>query len=218
MTGCRSKAVRLLFRRRSFRRPVRACASSRLYVCTDAPYQAGEVMTDETTVFRQRVHLGRGGVAAFVDGNGIVLSRDDYTVGDGIGCVGALVAVGYGSEGPQIRSRYVIVVRKGIRYPDDTWISSMTRGPICSVAAPVVKGRFVFQSRQEDAWGSAIFCIDYNGERLRNITVSEKECMNSFTNEDGEEIVRWTESGEVEFASNFRGYGALEIVRRRDSV
>lgn len=186
-----------------------ASSPVRLFACTDLPHPQHAPSVDALTF---EVKLGLGGIVAFVDSDGNVRQRDRCTVGEGLGTAGVLVAVAFTPDGPQIRTPYVLVIRKGIRYPDDVWLSAKTARPFTSRPSELDKVRFAFQSRQSGALGTAIFAADYQGTRMYNITEQLKYCANQIRNDRGEEVLRWTADGKVAFASNFRGTGILEEV------
>jgi hypothetical protein len=119
-----------------------------VYICTDTFYFQ-EYDRPNNDMFEVCCVLDRGGIAAFVDKYGNLQKKGKFPFGDEFGGVGAIVAIEFRSSQPICRSRFVIVIRRGIRYPDDIWLSARTNRPITSVVnGDITKSRFIFQSRQ----------------------------------------------------------------------
>jgi hypothetical protein len=102
-----------------------------LYRICDIPYLEASVVcaSDE-------VHLpctnGRGGLSDFLDASARYQTTNPYIVGDetnGVGAVSILVLVEHDEAGPVCRSQYVVIVRKGILYSDDIWMSKVSGQP-----------------------------------------------------------------------------------------
>jgi hypothetical protein len=193
--------------------PKRQNALVRIFACTNIPYENGLDDSDGTH-FEAEAMLGQGGISAFVDRNGAMRRRSVVDMGDGLGCVVALVAIAYVHRRPSYRSPYCLVIRKGIRHPDDVWISPATGQPVFSSPEPA-EGRFLFQSRESKGGSTDMFTANFNGSRLFNLNVDDQTAWDGFTDEDGRNLTSWT-GNRVTFGSRVTGKGFIEQIIRED--
>ena len=148
-----------------------------VYVYTDIPYLGRHPRNQSNHSFQAICHVGMGGIAAFVDNFGDLRPRSEFEIGHDLGCVAVIFAVSYAGRTPAFRSSGILLIRKGIRYPDDIWLSSRTGRPICSATDNISKGRFIFQSRESKGESCDIFVADYNGDNMCNINLHEEFCL-----------------------------------------
>jgi hypothetical protein len=185
----------------------------RLYACTDQPY-VNEDYRDEPEQFESEALLGLGGIAAFVNRDGSLRQRSAGEMGDGLGCVVALVAVAYVHRRPRYRTPYCLMIRKGIRYPDDVWINPATGRPVWSGQEPVTS-RFLFQSRELKGGSFDMFAANFNGTRLYNLNEGDETAWDGFVDEDGRNLVTW-EGNCITLASLVEGNGFVGQIARED--
>jgi len=188
-----------------------------VHICTDIPYPS-DPAEEAGNVFRARCLIELGGIAPFVDRHGTIRPRRDLGLGGEHGDATVIAAVAYHGGVPQCRSRYFLIVRKGVRYPEDVWLSTRTGRPICPREGDISGQRFVFQSREAKGGSTDIFVADYNGGRMCNITAHDVVAWDGFVNESGNEVVQWTEDGQVQFYSTVNGKGFGEVITRPDCV
>ncbi|MEK7342774.1 MAG: hypothetical protein AABZ73_03015 [Pseudomonadota bacterium] len=185
----------------------------RLYACTDQPY-VNEDYRDDPEQFESEALLGLGGIAAFVNRDGSLRERSAGEMGKGLGCVVALVAVAYVHRRPRYRTPYCLMIRKGIRYPDDVWINPATGSPVWSGPEPL-SSRFLFQSREAKGSSTDMFAADFNGARLFNLNEQDETAWDGFTDENGRDLVTWKEN-RVTMASLVEGNGFVGQITRED--
>ncbi len=181
-----------------------------VYVCGDIPYFEKGRESEQGTL-RRTLAFGLGGLRQFVDENGKVRPRDQNIVGEGVGGVGAIIAIGY-RKGEAVRRSYAtIAVRKGILYPTDVWRDGGA-GPFLSKPDKPVESRFAFQTRPPNGNGSAIFTADYYGRDIRNLTGEVSQAYNGFRGEGGVLVAEWIDEGrQFKFFSRAedKGYGVV---------
>lgn len=188
-----------------------------VFVCTDVFYVFASDHRIDADSFEVSGVLGRGGIAEFVDKAGEVQNWNKYIVGDGIGGAGVLTAVEFREGKPVGRSPFVLVVRKGIRYPDDVWRSQQTGKPIVSEQGDDIStARFLFESRQPNGMSTDIFIADFNGARMCNLTLKDETAYDGLFNDQGEEIAKWVDARTVQYCSMREGL--RQIVRRTDCI
>ena len=187
-----------------------------IYVFTDIPYLAKHPSYQPVGSFQASCRVGMGGIAAFVDRYGNLRPRSQFEIGGGIGCVAIILAVAYDGKVPIFRSNGILVVRKGIRFPDDVWLSARTNRPICSTSGDISKGRFIFQSRESKGASCDIFVADYNGENMCNINAADESAWDGFQDETGQEVACWTDDGKITYCTRSGGLGYGVIVTRPD--
>ncbi len=186
------------------------------YICADTFYFQNCDQNLSNEVFEVNCRLGRGGISDFVDRRGGFQNDNIFTLGDGLGAIIAIVAVEFDGKEPICRSKYIVAVRAGIRYPDDIWRSKKTNKPITSGDDNhISNARFIFQSRQPNGSSSDIFVADFNGERMYNLTERNEVAYDGFFDEKGNEVARWVD-GEIEYGSMRNGI--RQIVRARDPI
>jgi succinate dehydrogenase flavin-adding protein (antitoxin of CptAB toxin-antitoxin module) len=187
-----------------------------LYVIADQVYFQGYARTiPNEKVSSVRCGIGRGGISDFVDRHGNFQDRNDFVVGNGLGAMVAIVAVEFADDAPIGRSPYVIVVRKGIRYPDDIWLSNKTNKPITSADNDdISRARFVFQSRQLDFGSTDIYAADFNGSNMVNLTDDNPEAYDGFFDDNGDEIVAWINNNTIRYSS--MRDGQREVIEKVD--
>lgn len=193
--------------------PKRLNALVRIFACTDIPYENG--LDSQTGIaFEAEAYLGTGGISAFVDRHGALRERSGVGMGNGLGCVVALVAIAYVHRRPAYRSPYCLAIRKGIRYPDDVWISPATGQPVFSPGDPA-QGRFLFQSRESRGGGTDMFAANFNGSFMVNLNATDESAWDGFVDEDGNDLVSWT-GNRITFGSRVTGKGFVERITRED--
>jgi hypothetical protein len=192
-----------------------------VHVCTDIPYKQ-QTDYQPSGSFEARCLIDTGGIAPFVDERGNFHKKIRRRVKKDVGCAAAIVAVAYAEGSPLFRSEYILVVRKGIRYPDDVWRSRKGNGPpICSVPVNCENsdlrngGRFIFESREPDGASTDVFVADYNGDNMCNLNAGEPSAWDGF-HENGNEVACWTPDGKIRFCTRAPGYPS--IVVRPDCV
>ncbi len=188
------------------------------YVCTDTYYfQDCQVLSAGN--FELTCLIDRGGIAAFVSAdNGALNNEDDFSLGNGYGAIAALVILAFDAKSePQYRTCYVVVVREGIRYPDDIWLSSRTNRPITNNLAnePLIDSRFVFQSRQPNGNSSDIFTADFTGSNMHNITKKHETAYDGFLDENNQEVIKWLDKSTLQYSS--RKDGVIRIRNSKDN-
>lgn len=171
-----------------------------LHLITDMAYMQGVDSTVDPR-FSLVCLLDNGGIAAFL--------AEDSSSGQRIvrsphGAVGLLVAVASdGTEGIY-RSRYTCVVRTGIRYPDDSWVSRRTGLPFLTTGLDD-EPRFAFQSRQPNGLGWDVFVADLDGERMIDLTFKDYDGYSGFSWPKGEEAAKWLDSHRFQYVTMRRG-------------
>ena len=203
---------------RNFRVSV-SCAEAdwgvQLYVCTDMPY-GNFPNYPRNWPFTLNGVLGQGGVAAFVDRWGKLHPRNAVGLGGELGCAALVTVVAFHGREAVCRTPYFVVVRKGIRYPDDRWQSRETGGPILSPSDSIADARFVFQSWETAGQSKDLFVADFNGLRMCNLNEADETALETFEDDGGREVIRWVDKDHIQFCTNARGNGFGEIVVRRD--
>jgi len=187
-----------------------------VHVCTDVPYVEQQANEQKDGSFEAPCLIGMGGIVPFVDDYGNLRPRGPLDVGDGIGCVAAIVAVAYSGGRPFRRSRYVLVARKGIRYPDDIWCSIKSGRPICSKEGDISNARFIFQSPEPNGSSCDVFVANYNGGNMCNLNSGEPSAWDGFYAENGEEVACWTSDGQIQYCTRSTGIGKGTLVSRPD--
>jgi hypothetical protein len=187
-----------------------------IYVCTDIPYLAKHPIYQTIGSFQATCLVGMGGIVAFVDRHGNLRPRSQFEIGGGIGCVAVIMAVAYDRRVPAFKSSGILVIRKGIRFPDDVWLSARTNRPICSTEGDISKGRFIFQSREPKGASRDIFVADYNGENMCNLNAGDESAWDGFQDETGREVACWTDDGQITFCTRSGGLGYGVIATRPD--
>lgn len=185
----------------------------RLFACTDQPYYNDDYR-GEPEQFECEALLGVGGVAAFVNRDGSLRARSAGEMGNGLGCVVALVAVAYVHRRPRYRTPYCLMIRKGIRYPDDVWINPATGEPVWSGSDPLTS-RFLFQSREDKGSSTDMFAANFNGSRLFNLNEGDETAWDGFVDDYGKNLVTW-EGNRIAFGSMVTGKGFIERIERED--
>jgi hypothetical protein len=178
-----------------------------VYICTDRFYFQG---VNKSFLKRENFEvdclLGRGGIAAFVKIDGSFQNNNKFVLGNGLGGVGAICAVEFLNSKPINRSRYVVVIRKGIRYPDDIWISKKTGKPITNrIGDDISEGRFIFQSTQINGSSSDIFVADFNGENMYHLNRKNNTEYDGFYDSDEQEVAQWTDERNIQYSSMRKG-------------
>ena len=95
-----------------------------IYICTDMFYLQKIAQPSVDRMFCMPCIFGREGVSEFVDEANNYLTYSPFVVGNEnnkIGSIGVVTAVECRGQQPLWRSRYVVMLRRGIRYPDDEW-------------------------------------------------------------------------------------------------
>jgi len=177
------------------------------YICTDIFYFQNydyDLMDED---FQVDSLFGRGGISDFVDRYGNFQNKNKFIMGNGLGAVGALVVVEFKGKMPICRSKYVILLRAGIRYPDDIWRSKKTNKPITSIKDnnDISGARFIFQSRQPNGSGTDIFVADFNGENMYNLTQKNEVAYDGFYDDEGNEVTKWNDDGLIQYCSMTKG-------------
>jgi hypothetical protein len=158
--------------------------------------------------------LGRGGIADFVDRDGSPQDWNPLVLGGGLGAVGGILVVELAGSSPVRRSHHCIVVRAGIRYPDDVWLSERTGRPVV-FEKDVASGRFLFQSRQPNGTSCDVFAADFDGLRLVNLTWKPQDAYDGFFDEAGREVAEWVGPGTARICSMRGGRRAIRTVEDR---
>lgn len=185
----------------------------RLYACTDQPYHNDDLM-DDPEGFECEALLGVGGIAAFLNRDGSFRERSETEMGNGLGCAVALVAVAYVGRIARYRTPYCALIRKGIRYPDDVWISPATGQPVFS-PAEYPQRRFLFQSRESKGGSTDMFAANLNGTMMVNLNEGDETAWDGFVDEEGYDLVTWSDN-RITFASRVTGKGFPEKITRED--
>lgn len=186
-----------------------------LYTCTDMPYGAQPVFPKHWPLTINGV-LGVGGIAAFLDRRGKPYPRNEIGLGGELGCAALLTVVAFREREPMFRTPYFVVVRKGIRYPDDRWRSTITGGPVLSPSDSIESARFVFQSWETKGLNKDLFVADFNGQRMCNLNAADETALETFDDDDGCEVIRWIDKEHIQFCTYANGNGFGEIAVRRD--
>lgn len=187
------------------------------YLCTDIFYLFGIDPDQNSETFSITGFVGRGGIADFVDPNGIPQNWNQYILGDGAGSVGVLTIVEFSDMQPTERSAYTLVVRKGIRYPDDYWCSAVSGKPFTPIGIQdLTTTRFIFQSRQPNGNSTDVFVADFNGERMCNLTRKDIQRYDGVLDSGGREVARWIDKTTIQYCSLREG--ARRIIQRRDCI
>jgi len=176
------------------------------YICTDIFYFQDYDYNLKVKSFQINCLLGRGGISEFVDRYGNFQNKNIFVIGNGLGAIAALVVVEFENEKPVHRSRYVILARAGIRYPDDLWRSKITGKPLTSIQEQDISGaRFIFQSRQPNGSGTDIFVSNFNGENMYNLTWKNESAYDGFFDDDGNEVAKWIDQKTIQYCSMTKG-------------
>jgi hypothetical protein len=123
-------------------------------------------------------------------------------LGREFGGIGILVAVEFDGEHPMCRSRYIVIVRKGVRYPDDIWFSKRTNNPITQPGhTDLSEARFVFQSREPYSASFDIFIAKFDGTSMYNLTEDNHAADDSFFDSEGNEVVEWVDEKRIRYSS-----------------
>jgi hypothetical protein len=164
--------------------------------------------------FSLNAKIGRGGIADFVDPSGALHLAHEIFSGLPIGTIAALTVIEFAHNKPIHRTPYFVVVRKGIRYPDDFWFPE-TRKPIINTRAKdISNSRFAFQSRQSNGNSTDVFAADFDGARMRDLSKKSQTASDGLRDRLGKIVGRWVRKDTVEFDSMRRG--RHQLVRKKD--
>ena len=173
-----------------------------VYVVTDICYLQ-EIDTEDGSGFSADCLLGTGGITAFTR------FRDGAVqVAGPMGPAALLVAVEWVDRAPVKRTSYVVMVRSGIRYPDDLWLSPLTGLPLLSNDSP--EARFAFQSRQPNALSHDVFIADLDGARMINLSRKEFDAYDGLHGPDGD-FGAWVDETHLRYFSRRRGRGQTTV-------
>jgi hypothetical protein len=179
-----------------------------IFLCSDMPYYQGCDLSARDT-FEINCRLDRGGLADFLDTKANYQTWNPYIIGNEdnrIGSIAVMVAVEFDKQQPICRSRYIVMLRKGIRYPEDIWWSKDTNKPLVSpFHSDITETRFMFQSREPSSRTTDIFVADFNGNNMRNLTEEHPDAYDGFYNDDGEEVARWIDKTHIQYCSMVEG-------------
>jgi hypothetical protein len=181
-----------------------------VYVITDLAYVQAASKANVGSTLLARCKLDRGGILPFLDieayHKGRVAVRSD------LGARGLIVAVQFRRGEPVARSRYILGVRCGIRYPDDLWISSRTGSTVLSERHRDI-ARVAFQTRQEGGLGADVFACHVDGSRMVNLTRKSENAYDGFFRGDTE-VVQWNDDGcSLQIASHLARKNGVRIVQ-----
>jgi hypothetical protein len=163
---------------------------------------------------------GRGGIACFIDKKGEYQIWNPYIIGDpgnAIGSVGVLVLIEWENAKPLYRSPYVVILRKGIRYPDDIWLSRTTLSPLMSPGdGEFTRRRFIFQSREPAGGSTDIYVADFDGGNMVNLSQDNVDAFDGFFDDDGVEVVGWVDERHIKYSSMQKG--TKQVAIRMDPI
>ncbi|MEV0359423.1 hypothetical protein AB0H71_25545 [Nocardia sp. NPDC050697] len=173
-----------------------------LILISDRAYLAG-VSAYWTTKFEIDAFAGRGGIEPYLDVARLDASGEIWVITD-TGAPGRIVAVEFRSGVPTARSNYADFVRRGIRYPDDVWRSTVTGQPIMQEK----RQRVAFVSHQPHGTSSDVFACNVDGSDMVNLTEEKKDSYNGF-HQGTVEVAKWVDENNLKIASmhslgNFR--------------
>jgi hypothetical protein len=171
-----------------------------VYFCTDTFY-LNDYDKPINGYFELACKFGRGGISAFVDNYGNYQIENRFLAGDGFGAIGLLVVVEFKNNLPICRSPFVIGIRRGIRYPDDIWLSKETNKPLTFETEDINNSRFIFMSRQPNGSSTDIFVADFDGTNMCNLTKKNETSYDGFYDEKGNEVARWVNKEIIRYCS-----------------
>jgi len=183
-----------------------------VYVCVGIHYLQGFDRRRDTDLYEVECLIGRGGIADFVDNAGQFQNNNPLVFGNGLGAVCGIVVVEFEGRKPMKRSEHTIVIRAGIRYPEDIWISKNTGRPITSKDENIATARFIFQSRQPNGQSCDVFVAGFNGANMVNLTYKEEDAYDGFFNDSGDEVARWVDQDTIEYCSMSGGRRIIKKV------
>lgn len=184
-----------------------------IHLVTDLAYVQAARALQLGSTFLARCKLDRGGILPFVDIDAYHKGR--IVVRSETGAQAAIVAVEYFNGRPTARSRYLFVIRVGIRYPDDIWASKRTGSAILSTKNRD-DARMAFQSRQQGGLASDVFACDVDGGRMVNLTEKTASSYDGFFR-GTEEVVKWIDRNHLRVASHLASQNGVKIVRDPES-
>jgi hypothetical protein len=181
-------------------------SSVALYIVSDLPYFQGIDQSGRPEYAISGL-LGQGGIMPFLS-----FRSGRLELGDQLGGVALVVAVEFQGDEPVARSPYLLAARRGIRYPEDRWLSARTGRPVLSKEDPVdaADARFVFQSARPNGFSSDVFVADLDGERMFNLSYKEIDASDGFGPEE-DEVVCWLDPTHIQYATFRRGRGSVVV-------
>ncbi|MBF6300893.1 toll/interleukin-1 receptor domain-containing protein [Nocardia amamiensis] len=186
-----------------------------IYVCVGIHYFQNFDSSRTSDTYEVECTIGRGGIADFVDTAGRFQNWNPLIYGDGLGTVCGVVVVELDGRAPVRRSRHALLIRSGIRYPEDVWISTHTRAPITSHTGDLSAARFIFQSRQPNGQSCDVFAADFSGGGMVNLTWKNMDAYDGFFDDSGTEVARWIDPETVQYCSMSDGRRVIRQVRDR---
>jgi hypothetical protein len=114
--------------------------------------------------------------------------------------VAATCAIEFENDQPVHRSKFLITVRKGIRYPEDVWASNKTGKPLTSTH-DIKNSRFIFQSRMPNGSSWDVFVSDFDGQNMVNLTAKDVVSYDGICNGEGDVVAEWLNEREIRYCS-----------------
>jgi hypothetical protein len=185
--------------------------------CTDIFYFHDVDDRTEGLDFTLACTLGRGGISDFVDPTGTLHESHPALKGLPVGAIGALTVVEFENKRPIYRSPFIVLIRKGIRYPSDLWQSPKTGRPIVNTRArTITEARFLFQSRQDNGTGTDVFAADFDGSRMCSLSRKPFTASDGLRDRLGNFVGRWIDKQTAEIDVMRRGHH--QLIRAKDCV
>ncbi|MFC3502809.1 hypothetical protein ACFOOK_17765 [Micromonospora krabiensis] len=166
-----------------------------LHIITDLAYLQAVAKRPLRRRFAGIGLLDRGGILPYLDTAALHEGRVEV-VGT-VGTLGLVVAVECAGGRPVSRSRYLLVVRAGIRYPEDVWLSPATGRPLLSDPEPR-RARVAFESPQPNGLATDVFACAVDGRRMVNLTRKDLDSYDGFG--DGESA-QWVDQRHLRVVS-----------------
>ncbi|WP_141561947.1 hypothetical protein [Micromonospora sp. WMMA1996] len=187
----------------------RAAATVVLHIITDLAYLQAVSGRPPQRRFAAVGLLDRGGILPYVDG--VALHTGHVEVARSTGTPGLVVAVECVGGRPVSRTPYLLVVRAGIRYPEDVWLSPATGRPLLSDRDPD-RARVAFESPQPNGLATDMFACDLDGRRMNNLTRKSVDSYDGFG--DGTQVT-WVDQKHLRVFSELTPDQSTRIVQDR---
>jgi hypothetical protein len=183
------------------------------YVASDNFYvQSHPDLHGASDRYEVRCNIGGRGLSEYVDtktGRLIPSTAYNELIGDGVGAVYVLGVVEVQGGEIVAKSRYYVVKRTGIRYPEDVWFLR-TEGvlrPILSKPRDPINSRVAFQSLPNSGTSQPeVYSSDFWGYELRNLSKNPNR-FDGFIPPNGQisESRGWVDDTVLKFYSDREG-------------
>lgn len=176
-----------------------------VFVCTNKYHEANRIRVSRN-FWTYKCYIGKPGISDFYDirsGRSHEFLDDGFGFGSEFGSVAAIFVVQQIGKKPRARSRFLIVIRKGIRDPDDIW--QVNGQPVIwsHETGCLVDSRIAFQSWEVRGNDFDLFTCHIDGSKLRCLTKKFPNCYDGlFPDRSSSKEACWISPNRIQFYSN----------------